>query len=116
MKLSELEPRFVRLWGAGRGYEFVERIADAQGLDMLCPRCFVTNKGAIGTHHILCWSRSRGVPDDVTPGPGRWMLEGTSLADLTLNGDPPGAARSVLLNGPGCGAHFHITNGEVTWA
>jgi hypothetical protein len=39
-------------------------------------------------------------------------MDGTGYDDLTLNGDPPGSARSVLLTG-GCNWHGFITDGEV---
>jgi hypothetical protein len=90
----------------------VDKIEEAQGVEFLCPKCFAANGGPVGTHIVVCWSRSRGVPDDASPGPGRWMLDGTGYSDLTLNADPPGGARSVLLTA-GCGAHFHVTAGEV---
>jgi hypothetical protein len=91
----------------------VDTITEAQGLIFLCPKCFAANKGPVGTHAVICWSRSRGVPDEAKPS-GRWTLDGTGMNDLTLNGDPPGSARSVLLKG-GCAWHGHITNGEVTY-
>lgn len=87
-------------------------MAEAQGISFLCPKCFAENKGPRGTHSVICWSRSRGVPEDATPGPGRWKLDGTSFDDLTLNADPPSTARSVQLTG-GCGWHGFITNGEA---
>lgn len=90
----------------------VDRIEDAQGVQFLCPKCFVANGGAVGTHRVICWSRSRGVPDDANPAPGRWKLDGTGLHDLTLNGDP--GSRSVKLTGDGCQWHGYITNGEAT--
>lgn len=137
MRLTDLEPQFVRYgkteagshlgrklpdgttqWG---GFEVntifhVATVAEAQGIMFLCPKCFAANNGKVGTHRVLCWSRSRGIADDVQPNPGRWTLEGTDYADLTLNGDAVGGngARSVLLTGPGCGWHGFITNGEVT--
>jgi hypothetical protein len=110
LRLVDLEPAWVRL--TENGYRHVDTIAEAQGILFLCPQCFTKNGGPVGTHAVLCWSRSRGVPDGVTPGPGRWMLAGTSFEDLTLDGDPPGQPRSVDL---GAGEwHGHITNGEVT--
>lgn len=90
----------------------VERIEEAQGVRFLCPACFAKNEGPMGTHSVVCWSRSRGVPEDVGPGPGRWKLDGTSLDDLTLNADPPATARSVQLLS-GCGWHGHVTNGSA---
>jgi len=80
-------------------------------VEFLCPKCFVANRGRAGTHAVICWSRSRGIADDVTPGPGRWSLRGTGFHDLTLDGD--GGSRSVLLSG-GCGWHGYVTDGLVT--
>jgi len=91
---------------------YVDRIEDAQGIRFLCPVCFAANGGAAGTHGIICWSSSRGVPDDAKPGPGRWTLLGTGYNDLTL-GEEPGKSRSVALLGDGCKWHGFVTNGEV---
>lgn len=117
MRLVDLDPHFLRYEPSdGRVFHrFVDSLAEAQGIEFLCPKCFVTNGGSAGTHHVICWSRSRGVPEDATPGPGRRKMEGTGLADLTLNGDAPGGggARSVLLLG-GCEWHGFVTNGAVT--
>lgn len=138
MKLIELEPCFLRYevisgWPTriandplhfpegGTHIEFRDRVelhvvktlAEAQGVEFLCPRCFVANGGVGGTHIVICWSRSRGVPEDATPKPGRWVLEGTGLDDLTLNVEPPNTLRSVQLIGGGCKAHFNVINGDV---
>jgi len=118
VRLTELEPHFLILAPPGSDYSYreIEGIAEAQGIMFACPKCFVENGGLVNTHQVICWSRSRGVPDDVDPKPGRWTLEGTGYGDLTLNGDQsggPGGARSILLTG-GCGWHGFITNGEVT--
>lgn len=140
MKLSELEPRFLRYeehldtWevvdrqpGPGEDcssvphhivtamrafWPFVEKIDDAQGIEFLCPKCFAANGGPVGTHAVVCWSRSRGVPDKAEPAPGRWLMRGTGFDDLTLDAEP-GQTRSVLLLG-GCAWHGFVTNGEVT--
>jgi hypothetical protein len=115
MKLSELEPEFLRheRRGDGRVYHHtVGTIDEAQGVMFLCPSCFAANKGPVGTHSVICWSSSRGIEEFVDPKPGRWTLEGTSLADLTL-GAEPGKTRSVQLIG-GCAAHFFVTQGEIT--
>lgn len=144
MKLSDLKAHFLRYeertetwkrvvdhakWDAtGRGDEGTEEVTgtkqhmitvdsidEAQGVIFLCPKCYSDNEGSVGTHAVICWSRSRGVPEHAVPGPGRWKLVGTSLGDLTLDGDAPGGggARSVLLSGPGCGWHGFVTNGDV---
>lgn len=113
MRFTELEPKLIRYERReDRVYHVpVDNLADAQGVQFLCPKCFRENGGSVGTHAIICWSRSRGTPEDAVPGPGRWTLEGTGLHDLTLNGDP--GSRSVLLTG-GCAWHGFVTNGEVT--
>ena len=115
MRLTELDPHFLLLAPPGADYSYrqTDAIAETQGVMFACPACFVTNHGFVGTHQVLCWSRSRGVPDDMDPKPGRWALVGTGYEDLTLNADPPGASRSVKLMS-GCGAHFHVASGEVT--
>lgn len=110
-KLRELDAKFLRHEGAGVMHE-VESIDEAQGVRFGCPKCYATNGGMVGTHQVICWSRSRGIAEDVEPGPGRWKLDGTSLDDLTLNADPPGTQRSVQLNG-GCSWHGHVTNGDA---
>lgn len=119
MRLRELEPQFIRHRTDEQGRQYqapVLTIEEAQGIRFLCPLCYAANGGPIGTHGVVCWSRSRGVPDDVSPGPGRWALRGTGYDDLTLDGDSPAGpgtgARSVLLTG-GCAWHGFITNGEA---
>jgi len=117
-KLTDLEPEFLRHEKRDDGHTYhvhVDSIDKAQGIMFLCPACFKANKGKVGTHRILCWSSSRGITEDVEPKPGRWRLDGTSTADLTLNAEHPGGARSVLLTGKGgCEWHGFITNGLVT--
>lgn len=110
--LRELDAIFIRHEEAdGHAYQVpVDVIEQAQGVRFLCPKCFAANGGKVGTHGVVCWSRSRGVPDEAHPQPGRWKLDGTSLDDLTLNADAPSVARSVQLIG-GCEWHGHVTNG-----
>lgn len=115
MKLSQLDPCWLRYVAHedGRIYHYqVDRLHNAQGVQFLCPKCYVANGGEVGTHVIVCWSRTRGTPEDASPGPGRWALHGTDFSNLTLDGDS-GASRSVLLQS-GCKWHGFITNGEVT--
>jgi hypothetical protein len=140
MKLTDLKPQFLRYaerldtWevvdrqpakgedastvphhqvtGMRSFWPYVQTLKAAQGVEFLCPKCFAANKGEVGTHVVVCWSRSRGVPDKATPGPGRWVLAGTGYADLSLNAEP-GQSRSVLLLG-GCAWHGFVTGGEVT--
>ena len=99
MRLADLEPTFVkhtsdesftRLLGVS--------FADASGVLFVCPTC-----KAEQSHSVLVWFRDRGVPDAMTPGPGRWVASGTCLDDLTLQ--PSIAIRCW---------HGWIKNGEVT--
>jgi hypothetical protein len=117
MKVTDLSPQFLQYEKRGDNtyLQYTDDMTKAQGVMFLCPKCFVQNNGKIGTHCIICWSRSRGTPEDVAPLPGRWSIEGTSMEKLTLNGDAVGGggARSVVLTG-GCEWHGFITNGEVT--
>jgi hypothetical protein len=110
--LSQLEAKFIALTEVG--HREVATIEEAQGVQFLCPKCFTANGGAVGTHGIICWSRSKGVPDEMHPKPGRWSLHGTSLDDLYLHGDlaAGGGARSVLLTS-GCGWHGFIDDGHA---
>ena len=108
MRFLDLEPSFLRI-KSDTVYERVESIADADGVDFLCPRCFETNQGRVGTHGIICW-RPRVPLSPTKSGPGRWELVGTSLSDLSLVASPT----SVKLEG-GCNAHFIVRNGEVTF-
>ena len=105
---EDLDATFITL--AGDGWRGVATFAEAQGVEFLCPKCYQENAGKVGTHMVICWSRSRGVPDDVSPGPGRWKMDGTGLENLTLNGEEPNGARSVLLTS-GCGWHGFVTDG-----
>ncbi len=107
MRLTELEPQFYRHElrpQDGRVVEYnipVTELAFAQGLGFICPACKDTNG-----HYMKCWFSGRGVPDAVTPAPGRWEVSGTGYHDLSLS-------PSILIIG-GCGWHGYITNGEVT--
>lgn len=117
MRLTDLDPRFLTFDRGEDGYErygAADGIEDAQGIMFLCPKCFAANGNMRrGVHQVVCWSRSRGVPDDATPGPGRWALYGTGYDDLTLAADPPNSMRSVKL-ARGCKWHGHITDGVIT--
>ena len=115
LRLVDLDPQFFRYEERdGHAYHVhVDTIGEAHGIGFLCPKCFAENNGPVGTHTVVCWSRSAGTPDDALPGPGRWKLVGTSYEDLSLNVDPPSKARSVMLNG-GCAWHGFITNGQAT--
>lgn len=112
MRLAELEPAWVR-WHDGNGMLEVASIDDAQGIRFLCPVCYAANDGPIGTHMVCCWSRSRGVPNDALPGPGRWQLLGSNFEDLTLGAEKDSTASVKLPGADGDHAHFHIASGLI---
>ena len=113
MRLRDLDAKFLCLEAPDRWRCEDVSIGQAHGVMFLCPKCFAANGGPRGTHSVICWSRSRGVPDAQSPGPGRWRMDGTGIDDLTLNADPPSNARSVQLEG-GCMWHGHVTNVDAT--
>ena len=107
MDLSALEPQFLLLESPG-SYQHVGTIAEADGVLFLCPVCFRSNGGEVGTHSVICWAPK--VPLTESPGPGRWRFSGTGYADLTL-------APSISLPGDdGCRAHFFVRNGQIVFA
>lgn len=129
MKLTELEPSFRKIerrpntWTirkedgsdeqvSGLRLYFVEvhTVEEADGIMFLCPLCFKNNNGPVGTHGIDCWRPKIPLDKDLA-GPGRWELVGTNFDNLSLRA----GSLSIYLTGPGCGAHFTITNGEIEW-
>lgn len=127
MRLSELEPQFVRreerieqwtrrkddgsneeVTGPREYYVYVDTPQEADGITFMCPKCFDQNKGSKGTHWVMCWTPK--ISQDVTPKPGRWNLVGTNYEDLSL----VAGSSSVLITN-GCLAHFLIQKGEITF-
>jgi len=108
MKLAELEAQLLRRVDASTYSTAPIPLADADGVMFLCPGCWRKNDGPVGTHSIICWFSGR-VPDDVSPGPGRWVPAGNSVDDLTFIGP---AAASIQITG-GCNWHGFIKNGEA---
>ena len=127
MKLTELDAKFYRremqertrtlrrddgmteeVTGPCEVYIPVETLAEADGVQFLCPLCFKQNGGPVGTHWVHCWFVGK-VPDGTEPGPGRWNPSGTGLHDLTFV--PLGAVSVQLLSG--CRWHGHVRNGEA---
>lgn len=110
MKLTDLDPTFLK-WKDDSHFELTDNVDEADGIQFLCPKCFVKNGGSIRTHSIVCWEPN--VPQTTTPKPGRWNLVGSGYNDLTLvNG-----SSSVLVRGePGHPDHWHgfVRNGQVT--
>ena len=80
----DLEPHWVRYDRAGIYDDEGVTKETAQGVAFLHPIQFAKNGGPRGTTTILVWFRDVGVPDDATPGPGRWLRNGADLDNLTL--------------------------------
>jgi len=114
MQLFELDPHFLVCEKSLQSeiHREVETLVQAQGLKFLCPKCFTRNNGSVGTHAIVCWSRSRGAPDTASPKGGRWRFSGTGFYDLSLDAETFMGASSIALNG-GCCWHGYITDGSV---
>jgi hypothetical protein len=88
----------------------VDTLAEADGIMHLCHVCFKKNNGPVGTHSMIHWFRGH-VPDDLSPGPGRWTPAGTGIDDLSFVPGEPAMAHSILQEGH---AHFYITNGAIS--
>ncbi len=105
--LTDLDPSFRKITDEKGSHQPVASIAEADGIMFLCPKCYETKGGPIGTHMVICW-RPR-VPQTIGPKPGRWEFQGTDLADLTL----VAGSSSIQLKG-GCNWHGYIRNGRAT--
>ena len=108
MRIRDLEARFIRRTPEGYNEYPGITIHEADGVIFLCPKCLEQNGGPVGTHSILCWFTGK-VPDDLSPGPGRWNPSGSGIDDLTFV--EPGKVSVQLLSG--CSWHGHITNGQA---
>ena len=106
MKLRNLEPQFLKIVSEN-SWRRDSTMEECDGIIFLCPVCFRNNHGNVGTHSIICWKPH--VPQTFYPVPGRWNMRGYGIDDLTLFA----SSSSIWLMGPGCGAHFHISNGEI---
>lgn len=112
MRLRDLEAEFLH-WSGDRSFSRVDTLAEADGIIFVCPKCYAELGRRAGAHSVICWFRGR-VPDNVTPGPGRWTPSGTGLDDLTFVAGEPPMAVSVLLTGPGCGWHGFVIGGTAS--
>ncbi len=106
MRLTELEPRLLKIEDAKTWRFEGVTFGEADGLEFLCPKCFRANNGPVGTHAVICWKPH--VPQTISPVPGRWGHQGTSLEDITL----VAGSSSIQLIG-GCEWHGYVRNGDV---
>src|SRR5271165_3088764 len=54
LRLVELEPTFLSVVSPGHWQQHDE-IAKADGVEFLCPVCWIINNGSVGTHAVICW-------------------------------------------------------------
>jgi hypothetical protein len=114
VRLVDLQAELLQRLGEGRHWRGAPGVtlANAHGVAFLCPKCFKANGGPVGTHMVICWFVGK-VPDDATPGPGRWTPAGTGIEDLTFVPGTPPRAKSVQLMS-GCRWHGHVLNGDAS--
>ncbi len=126
-KLLDLEPAFLRYEERFEGHECiapaggkfgdpyqhtaqikVATLAEAQGIQFLCPACFVKNKGPVGTHYVAVGFRDRGLLDNQSSHnkegkPSRWAVTGNDFTDISTQPSID------------CGCwHGYLTNGVCT--
>lgn len=127
MRLIDLQPQFLRhfvadaspnhgrtlpdgaiQWG-GFPVDYFNKSDDgpagADGIEFLCPKCFIENGGPAGTHRIHVHFAEGKTPATIglnSEGQTvRWSVRGTGYNDLVIS-------PSILLQGPGCGWHGFI--------
>lgn len=108
--LKELEATFLHRRPDGSSLMLTE-MEGADGVSFLCPKCWEANgRTNVGVHTIICWFEH--VPAEVSPGPGRWVPQGTGLHDLTFISTKKHPLRSVLLLS-GCKWHGFVKQGDA---
>lgn len=97
----------------GHSFRNVGSFEQADRAFFVCPACFISNGGFVGTHSIAIDRVGGGTPDDACihnnqDQPVRWAFSGSSLEDLTL-------APSIQILG-GCNWHGFVRNGAIEHA
>lgn len=109
MKLSDLEPQFLRYSLDGK-HKAVSELNKADGIRFLCPHCMVTQRDRILTHLTWYWFEGK-VPDEVEPLE-RWTPKGTGYKDLSFVLTKNPRSLQVLAC---CMSRAFLAEGEVTW-
>lgn len=116
--LRTLEAKFLHRNADGSS-NLDEQLAGADGIMFLCPKCFAAD--GRNSHSVICWFDGR-VPDDLSPGPGRWVPDpkSTGLDDLTFIATDKRPLKSVYLNAKsaegrplGCQWHGFVKDGSA---
>lgn len=125
MKLIDLAATFIGDYQASGSFRELESIDGAQGIMVQCPRCAAGKQAEVGedgrmgfpgVHYLVLWfanpRNAPEVPPDAKPVPGRWIVQGETLEDLSFVG--PNAASIGVSNGQ----HWHgfLRNGELVTA
>lgn len=137
IKLTELQPQFVRYESKIETYKVVEgdqatwhergcptkevtgprhymasvsTFVEAQGIHFLCPKCFAANRGDVGTHWCQVTFEGKGVPPEMGchDNTGRPTRWNVSGSGY---GDLTVTPSIQILGG--CAWHGFITNGEI---
>lgn len=77
-------------WGPVKFYQYVDTLAEADGIWFLCPKCFAANGGSRGTHSVMVGFAGRCPPDSYMKNlegkDVRWqVVSGAGLDDLVLS-------------------------------
>lgn len=103
--LEVLEARFIMRIKNSDSWTTTENLSEADGVLMLCPKCYYRNNGVVGTHSVLLWFDH--VPRDASLSNGRWTVRaGTGIVNLSLT-------PSVDLSRT-CGWHGYVHGGQAT--
>ena len=98
MRLSALEPHFLKNVEASSAYEYTDNIREADGLEMQCPACHWAFKGGSEpVHHIVLWEDRR-----------HWQFVGTGYDDVSIL-----AGSLAVWFTSGCKARFYCKRGKV---
>ena len=107
MKLTELDPHFVKPMSRPGAYNYTDDVSKAAGLSLRCPACYWTwargkkLKRGWKAHTLILWK----------PEQTGWRFEGDSFADLSVKAENADVAFST-----GCRSQFTIKEGKVDFA
>ena len=104
-------------------YRIMDSIKGAQGLFFQCPKCSAGKIKSndeetgrpyyINAHGILCWFTNPVgadfVPQTVSPNPGQWLINGSSLDDLSFIGPE----NSTIYASGECRWSGHLVRGSI---
>jgi hypothetical protein len=105
MKLTELEPHFLKPSKTPGSFKHTDDVGCAVGLSLRCPACYwAFARGAASkqeVHTLVLWK----------PKEDYWAFVGDSYADLSVK-----SGRAEVAFRSGCRSQFSIKNGKVDFA